>query len=86
MPAVMKHLRVLEQAGLVTQQKTGRVRMCRLTVAPMQQAADWLSLYRVFWENQLDALGRYLQQTDPNPPDNKEKACRKPSSHPRSRS
>src|SRR3984957_12020920 len=65
MPAILKHLRVLEQAGLIEQKKTGRVRMCRLTVAPLQQASDWLSLYRVFWENQLDNLGRFLDRTSP---------------------
>jgi DNA-binding transcriptional ArsR family regulator len=82
MPAVLKHLNVLEQAGLIEQRKTGRVRMCRLTVAPMQQAADWLSLYRVFWENQLDNLGRFLEQTDPQKLKKQEnKACRKPPSH-----
>jgi DNA-binding transcriptional ArsR family regulator len=84
MPAILKHLHVLEQAGLIEQKKTGRVRMCRLTVAPMQQAADWLSLYRVFWENQLDNLGRFLEQTNPNKQENK--ACRKQPSKPRRRS
>jgi DNA-binding transcriptional ArsR family regulator len=79
MPAILKHLRVLEHAGLIEQKKTGRVRMCRLTVAPMQQAADWLALYRIFWENQLDNLGRFLEQTDPNQQENN--ACRKPPSH-----
>jgi len=81
MPAILKHLHVLEQAGLIEQKKTGRVRMCRLTVAPMQQAADWLSLYRIFWENQLDNLGKFLQQADPKKEENK--ACRKQPSHPR---
>ena len=82
MPAVLKHLNVLEHAGLIAQEKTGRVRMCRLTVGPMQQAADWLSLYRVFWENQLDNLGRFLEQTDPEKNKQQEnKACRKPPSH-----
>jgi DNA-binding transcriptional ArsR family regulator len=79
MPAILKHLHVLEHAGLIEQKKTGRVRMCRLTVAPMQQAADWLSLYRVFWENQLDSLARFLERTDPNKQENK--ACRKQPSH-----
>lgn len=82
MPAILKHLHVLEHAGLIEQKKTGRVRMCRLTVAPMQQAADWLSLYRVFWENQLDNLGRFLEQTNPEKNKKQEnKACRKPPSH-----
>jgi len=82
MPAILKHLNVLEHAGLIEQKKTGRVRMCRLTVAPMQQAADWLSLYRVFWENQLDNLGRFLERTNPEKNKQQEnKACRKPPSH-----
>ncbi len=84
MPAVLKHLHILERAGLIEQKKTGRVRMCRLTVAPMQQAADWLALYRIFWENQLDNLGRFLDQTDPQKQENKQ--CRKPPSHPPRRS
>lgn len=62
LPAVMKHLRVLEQAGLVSQQKTGRVRRCRLAGESLRQAADWLARYRAFWETQLDSLDRYLTQ------------------------
>jgi hypothetical protein len=58
----MKHLRVLEDAGLVSQEKTGRVRRCRLAVQPLKQATEWLSYYRIFWENQLNALDRYLLQ------------------------
>jgi DNA-binding transcriptional ArsR family regulator len=82
MPAILKHLNVLEQAGLIEQKKTGRVRMCRLTVAPMQQAADWLSMYRGFWENQLDNLGRFLEQTNPKTNPQENQACRKqPSKH-----
>ncbi len=62
LPAVMKHLRVLEEAGLVSQEKTGRIRRCRLAVQPLKQASEWLSYYRTFWENQLNALDRYLTQ------------------------
>jgi DNA-binding transcriptional ArsR family regulator len=84
MPAILKHLRVLEQAGLIEQKKTGRVRMCRLTVAPLQQASDWLSVYQVFWENQLDNLGRFLDRTGQEKTQPQEKnACRKPPSKPR---
>jgi DNA-binding transcriptional ArsR family regulator len=60
LPAVMKHLRVLERAGLVKQRKKGRVRHCRLAARPLKQAEAWLSQYRMFWEHQLDALDRYL--------------------------
>jgi DNA-binding transcriptional ArsR family regulator len=62
LPAVMKHLRVLEKAGLVTQRKTGRTRRCRLAPRPLKKAEAWISQYRVFWEAQFDALGRYLTQ------------------------
>jgi DNA-binding transcriptional ArsR family regulator len=62
LPAVMKHLHVLERAGLVKQRKRGRIRHCRLAARPLKQAEAWLSQYRMFWENQLDALDRYLTQ------------------------
>jgi DNA-binding transcriptional ArsR family regulator len=62
LPAVMKHLRVLEHAGLVKQRKLGRVRHCRLAARPLKEAEAWLSQYRLFWENQLDALDRFLMQ------------------------
>jgi DNA-binding transcriptional ArsR family regulator len=68
LPAVMKHLRVLEDAGLVSQEKTGRVRRCRLAVQPLKQATEWLSYYRIFWENQLNALDRYLLQGQSSQP------------------
>ncbi len=60
LPAVMKHLRVLQRAGLVTQRKTGRTRHCRLSPRPLQKAEAWISQYRRFWEGQFDALDRYL--------------------------
>src|ERR1700691_6183434 len=62
LPGVMKHLRVLERAGLVTQRKIGRSRRCRLVARPLKDAEDWISRYRKFWENQFDALERYLAQ------------------------
>ena len=60
LPGVIKHLRVLEKAGLVTQEKMGRTRRCRLAAGPLQAAEAWISQYRVFWEQQFDALDRYL--------------------------
>jgi len=62
LPGVMKHLRVLQRAGLVTQRKVGRSRRCRLVARPLKDAEDWISRYRKFWENQFDALERYLVQ------------------------
>jgi DNA-binding transcriptional ArsR family regulator len=62
LPAIMKHLQVLEQAGLVRQRKKGRVRHCRLSAQPLKQAEAWLSKYRIFWGNQLDSLDRFLMR------------------------
>jgi DNA-binding transcriptional ArsR family regulator len=62
LPAVMKHLRVLENAGLVTQRKLGRTRHCRLVAKPLMKAEAWISQYRAFWGTQFDALDRYLAQ------------------------
>ena len=61
LPAVSKHLRVLERAGLLEQQRDGRVRRCRLVAQPLEAASQWVNRYRVFWESQLDALAQYLE-------------------------
>jgi DNA-binding transcriptional ArsR family regulator len=63
LPAVSKHLRVLEKAGLLTQEKDGRVRRCRLVAEPMKEASEWMDFYRRFWEAQLDALAEYLDDS-----------------------
>jgi DNA-binding transcriptional ArsR family regulator len=63
LPAVSKHLRVLESAGLVARSKDGRVHRCRLEAAPMKSAADWMAHYRQFWEAQLDSLQRSLENS-----------------------
>ena len=70
LPAVMKHLGVLENAGLVSQKKLGRTRFCRLESAPLKTAQDWIAQYRVFWERAFDSLERFLSQ---NPPSEKQK-------------
>lgn len=61
LPAISKQLRVLERAGLLTQEKDGRVRRCRLEALPMKEAVDWIAQYRRFWEDQLDSLANYLE-------------------------
>jgi DNA-binding transcriptional ArsR family regulator len=60
-PAVSKHLRVLERAGLVRRERAGRYRRCALEAGPMREAAEWVERYRKFWDGQLDALSRYLE-------------------------
>jgi DNA-binding transcriptional ArsR family regulator len=61
LPAVTKHLAVLERAGLLEHRKEGRVRRCQLVAAPMRVADDWLSTYRVFWERRLDSLTEHIK-------------------------
>lgn len=61
LPAVSKHIRVLVDSGLVTQQKDGRLRHCHLNPEPLQAASELLERYRSFWEDQLDALAEYLE-------------------------
>ncbi len=61
-PAISKHLRVLERAGLLQQEKQGRVRQCQLVAEPLKEAAEWVEAYRRFWEGQLDRLEEYLDQ------------------------
>jgi DNA-binding transcriptional ArsR family regulator len=67
LPAVMKHLDVLTDAGLVTRKKTGRTVTCRLRAEPMREANDWLNRYQRFWTERLDRLAAFLEE-DPWPP------------------
>ncbi|MBO0711094.1 MAG: helix-turn-helix transcriptional regulator [Acetobacteraceae bacterium] len=60
MPAVSKHLKVLQQAGLITRGREAQWRPCRLEAGPLKDAADWLEHYRRFWEESLDRLEQYL--------------------------
>src|SRR5205085_2570880 len=64
LPGFMKHLRVLEDAGLVLREKEGRVVRCELAAEPMQEAAMWLAHYEKFWDKRFDALGRFLYQQE----------------------
>ncbi len=61
LPAVSKHLGVLEEAGLLMRAKDGRIRRCSLLAGPMREASDWISDYRRFWEDRFDALADYLK-------------------------
>jgi DNA-binding transcriptional ArsR family regulator len=62
MPAVSKHLRVLERAGLIAQRRDAQWRLCRIEPAPLKEVADWAEHYRQLWEGRLDRLGAYLDQ------------------------
>jgi DNA-binding transcriptional ArsR family regulator len=60
LPAVSKHLKVLEHAGLIRRGREAQWRPCRLDAAPLRDAADWIEAYRRFWEESFDRLGEYL--------------------------
>ncbi len=60
LPAVSKHLKVLEQAGLITRGHNAQWRPCRLKATPLKDVADWVQHYRRFWEESFDRLGNYL--------------------------
>jgi DNA-binding transcriptional ArsR family regulator len=61
LPAIMKHLDVLTDAGLVVREKTGRTVSCRLTAQPMEQAMSWLNRYAQFWSENLDRLAAFVE-------------------------
>lgn len=72
-PAVSKHLKVLEQAGLVTRGRAAQSRPCKLNAARLREVSDWLETYRRFWEESFDRLDAYLaelQKGDPDAPKN----------------
>ena len=62
LPAVSKHLKVLQRAGLIARGREAQWRPCRLEAAPLQDAADWVEHYRRFWEESLDRLDAYLKE------------------------
>ncbi len=63
LPAMSKHIRILEDAGLLVRLKEGRIHRCQLSIEPLREAQQWIEHYTAFWNTQLDSLGAYLQQT-----------------------
>jgi DNA-binding transcriptional ArsR family regulator len=64
LPAVMLHLKVLEESGLVKSEKKGRVRTCRIDPQMLSQAEIWIAERRLMWERNLDRLGAFLDETE----------------------
>lgn len=67
LPAVTKHLKVLENAGLIIKTKDAQWRPCKLNGAALKEAVDWMEQYRIFWEESFDRLEEYLKTVAPNP-------------------
>lgn len=66
LPAVSKHLKVLERAKLITRTRNAQWRPCRIEAKPMKEALDWLEHYRYFWEQSFDRLDDYLKELQEN--------------------
>jgi DNA-binding transcriptional ArsR family regulator len=64
LPAISKHLKVLERAGLITQGRKAQWRPCKIDAAPLQEAADYITRYRQLWEDRFDRLDNYLKTLD----------------------
>ena len=62
LPAVTKHLKVLERAGLITRSRQAQWRPCQLEATPLREVADWVAAYRQHWEQRLDGLEDYLHE------------------------
>jgi DNA-binding transcriptional ArsR family regulator len=67
MPAVSKHLKVLERAGLIARSREAQWRPCRLLPAPLKDVSEWVDRYRQMWEERFDRLGDYLQELQSKP-------------------
>ena len=63
MPAISRHLRVLEEASLITRERDGQHRRCRLNARALESASGWLDFYRHFWSESFDRLDRHLKRT-----------------------
>jgi DNA-binding transcriptional ArsR family regulator len=73
MPAISKHLKVLERAGLIARSREAQWRPCRLEASPLKDVADWVEHYRGFWEQSLDRLDSYLREIQSREVPSKEK-------------
>jgi DNA-binding transcriptional ArsR family regulator len=71
-PAVSKHLKVLERAGLIARGRAAQWRPCRLKAGPMRDVADWLEAYRRFWDESFDRLDQYLRDIQKGEPDDRQ--------------
>jgi sugar-specific transcriptional regulator TrmB len=85
LPAVSKHLKVLEQAGLISRGREAQWRPCRLDAGPLEGAGSWIEEYRRFWEKSLDRLEEYLRKIETAKTKSKTKGSGKKSSNAKSK-
>lgn len=85
MPAISKHLKVLEKAGLISRGREAQWRPCRLDAGPLKDAMSWIENYRRFWSAHVDALERYLDRMNPSEPKKQITTKKKPRRKPRNK-
>lgn len=73
LPAISKHLKVLQKAGLITRGQNAQFRPCKLEAEPLKEASDWIGRYRQFWEESFDRLDDYLRELQENAKKGKKK-------------
>jgi DNA-binding transcriptional ArsR family regulator len=78
LPAISKHLKVLERAGLISRGRDAQRRPCRLEAAPLDEATAWVDRHRRRWEQHFDRLEEYLRETAPGAPEPRERKRRRP--------
>lgn len=78
LPAVSRHLKVLEQASLIERRRDGQTRRCRLNAAPLNDASEWLAFYRRFWSASLDHLASHLATQHERTKDAKPRTSKRP--------
>jgi DNA-binding transcriptional ArsR family regulator len=76
--AVSRHIQVLVRAGLVRQERSGRISRCSLVAGPILAAAVWINRYSKYWQEQFDLLAAVLSETKPKPPERRRKPYRRP--------
>jgi DNA-binding transcriptional ArsR family regulator len=84
-PAITKHLKVLERAGLISRSRQAQLRPCRIDERGLDAATKWLEEHRAVWEERLDRLGEYLKTVAPPQPKRQPKSQPKPPSKPKKR-
>jgi DNA-binding transcriptional ArsR family regulator len=77
LPAVSKHLKVLERAGLISRERVAQMRPCKLEAKPLKEAVTWIEKYRRLWEEKFDRLDAYLKELQANDRPAKKKPPRK---------
>jgi DNA-binding transcriptional ArsR family regulator len=73
-PAISKHMKILEECGLVMMEQQGRERFCKAQLKPLHEVSDWVSRYKKEWEERLDAMEKYIKELQAKENDNEQRS------------